>query len=65
MYIDPSAGGVIFQVLIVLFGFASGAVLMFSSRIKIGIAKSRRWLRERNQTDPTLEQSSIDDQISE
>ena len=49
MYIDPSAGGLIFQVLAVLFGFMSGAVLLFSSRIKMGVAKIRRRLRERKQ----------------
>jgi hypothetical protein len=50
MYIDPSAGGMIFQVLAVLFGLISGGVLLFSSRIKMGVAKMRRRLREKNQT---------------
>jgi len=48
MYIDPSSGGLIFQALAVLFGVASGAVLLFSSRIKMGVAKGRRWWREKN-----------------
>jgi hypothetical protein len=51
MYIDPSAGGLIFQVLAVLFGVISGGVLLFSSRIKMGVAKMRRRLRERDQAD--------------
>ena len=49
MYIDPSAGGMIFQVLAVAFGVISGGVLLFSSRIKMGVATMRRRLRERNQ----------------
>ena len=49
MYIDPSAGGLIFQALAVLFGFASGAILLFSGRIKMGIARGKRWWREKNQ----------------
>lgn len=48
MYIDPSSGGLIFQVLAVMFGVISGGVLLFSSKIKMGFAKGRRWLRERN-----------------
>jgi hypothetical protein len=51
MYIDPSAGGMIFQVLAVLFGYISGVVLLFSSRIKMGVEKMRRRLRERNHAD--------------
>ena len=47
MYIDPNSGGLLFQVLIVIFGVFSGAVLLFSSRIKMGIAKMRRAIRER------------------
>lgn len=57
MYIDPSAGGVIFQVLAVLFGFMSGGVLLFSSRIKMGVAKMRRRQRERRHADS----GSLDD----
>lgn len=47
MYIDPNSGGLIFQVLVVMFGVISGAVLIFSSRIKMGISKLRRSLREK------------------
>jgi hypothetical protein len=59
MYIDPSTGGMLFQVLAVAFGVISGAVLMFSSRIKMGIAQLRRKLRkeeepaEENKTEET------------
>jgi hypothetical protein len=48
MYIDPNTGGLLFQVLIVLFGVFSGTVLIFSSKIKMGIAKLRRKYRERS-----------------
>jgi len=47
MYIDPNSGGLIFQVLILMFGVISGAVLIFSSRIKMGISRLRRSLREK------------------
>ena len=48
MYIDPSAGGVLFQALLVVFGLISGSVLLFSSRIKMGVARFQRYLRERS-----------------
>lgn len=46
MYIDPNTGGMLFQVLAVLFGVFSGVILLFSSRIKMGIAKLRRAMRK-------------------
>jgi hypothetical protein len=48
MYIDPNSGGMLFQVLLVLFGVLSGSVLLFSSKIKMGIAKFRRMRREKS-----------------
>lgn len=53
MYIDPSTGGMLFQVLAVAFGVVSGTILMFSSRIKMGIAQLRRKLRK--EEEPTEE----------
>lgn len=47
MYIDPNSGGLIFQILAVMFGVISGAVLIFSSRIKMGISKIQRAIREK------------------
>jgi hypothetical protein len=41
-YIDPNTGGIIFQVLILLFGVASGVLLFFSGRIKKAYFKIRR-----------------------
>lgn len=46
MYIDPNTGGVLFQALAVMFGVFSGVVLLFSSKIKMGIAKLRRAIRK-------------------
>ncbi len=51
MYIDPNTGGILFQTLAVLFGVFSGVVLLFSSKIKMGIAKLRRAFK--NETDET------------
>lgn len=46
MYIDPNTGGILFQTLAVLFGVFSGVILLFSSKIKMGIAKLRRKMRK-------------------
>jgi hypothetical protein len=35
MYIDPSTGGLLFQVLAIAFTAISGVVLVFSNRIKM------------------------------
>lgn len=45
MYIDPSSGGLIFQILVLVFGVISGVVLIFSSKIKMGISRLKRALR--------------------
>ncbi len=42
MYIDPNTGGVLFQVLAVVLGVFSGAVLLFSGKIRAGLARFRR-----------------------
>ncbi len=34
MYIDPNTGGMLFQILAVVFGIFSGTVLIFSSKIR-------------------------------
>ena len=41
MYIDPNTGGMLFQVLAVVFAMFSGVFLIFSSKIRAGIAKLR------------------------
>ncbi len=48
MYIDPSSGGLLFQVLLIAFGVISGAVLIFSSKIKMTYAKLMRSFREKS-----------------
>ncbi len=44
-YIDPNTGGMLFQVLIVLFGLASGFILFFSRQIRMGFARLSRFFR--------------------
>jgi hypothetical protein len=48
MYIDPNTGGMLFQILAVLFGVFSGIVLIFSSKIKMAVARIKRLLRSRS-----------------
>jgi uncharacterized membrane protein len=56
MYIDPNTGGMLFQALLVIFGILSGTVLIFSSRIKMGVAKLMRSFREKSKgVDETAE----------
>jgi hypothetical protein len=55
MYIDPNTGGVLFQTLAILFGVFSGVVLLFSSKIKMGIAKLRRAMRKEPEETKTTE----------
>lgn len=61
MYIDPNSGGMVFQVLLVLFGVISGAILLFYSRIKMGVARLRRSLREKREQGSSLEGGSSPD----
>jgi len=42
MYIDPNTGGILFQALAGVFIALSGVILIFSRRIREGIAKMRR-----------------------
>jgi len=58
MYIDPNSGGLLFQVLLVMFGVISGGVLVFSSKIKMGIAKLRRTMREKTKEDQISQTSA-------
>ena len=53
MYIDPNTGGMLFQILAIMFGVISGAVLIFSSKIKMGFSKLRRSMREKRGKDKT------------
>lgn len=49
MYVDPNSGGMLFQILAVVFGFFSAVILFFSGRIRLLIARLRRKLREGSQ----------------
>jgi len=44
-YIDPNTGGMLFQILAVLFGIFSGLLLFFSGQIKKAFYRFRRFLR--------------------
>ena len=61
MYIDPNTGGMLFQILAILFGVISGTVLIFSSRIKMGFSKLRRSMRgktdQNEMTESTTEEN--------
>lgn len=61
MYIDPASGGMLFQILLILFGMVSGAVLIFSSKIKLGLSKLRRSFREKlGNTENTQQENHLD-----
>jgi hypothetical protein len=47
-YIDPNTGGMLFQVLAVLFGVISAMILVFSSKIKMLYYRLTRFFREKN-----------------
>lgn len=44
-YVDPSSGGLLFQILAAGFVAISGMVLFFSSQIRMMFARFQRWLR--------------------
>jgi hypothetical protein len=46
MYIDPNTGGVLFQALAAILAVASGALLVFSGKIRETIARLRRRFRK-------------------
>jgi hypothetical protein len=45
MYIDPNSGGLLFQLLAVMFGVVSGAILSFSGKITMFLSRTLRFLR--------------------
>jgi hypothetical protein len=48
-YIDPNTGGMLFQILAVLFGVISGALLLFSGKIKGVYYQLKRKIKSSNQ----------------
>jgi hypothetical protein len=59
MYIDPNTGGMLFQILLVMFGVISATVLLFSGKIRIAYAKMRRKMRSR--THPEEQATTVSD----
>lgn len=61
-YIDPNTGGMLFQVLAVLFGVISATILVFSSKIKMLYYRLTRSIRERNTgADDQVEPEELND----
>lgn len=58
MYIDPNTGGQLFQILAASFALISGFILIFSSRIRMWLARMRRNRQgtSENQTPPDSDQ---------
>lgn len=56
MYIDPSTGGQLFQILAIAFTAISGAVLIFSNRIKMFFSRLRRSSKSAVEEDQTSEE---------
>lgn len=52
MYIDPNTGGILFQVLAASLAAISGVLLIFSRKIREGIAKMRRSSRKDENEEP-------------
>ncbi len=45
-YVDPNTGGMLFQLLAVLFTVFSGILLFFSARIRMAFSRAVRFVRE-------------------
>ena len=58
-YIDPNTGGMVFQLLAVLFGVISGLILVFSSRIKMLFFRVMR--KVRHQEEPESEPAPVEE----
>ena len=58
-YIDPNAGGMLFQILAVAIGLFSGFILFFSSRIKKAFYRGMRSLR--GEQDEAVEETPTPD----
>ena len=57
-YIDPNTGGMLFQMLAILFAAFSGILFFFSRQIKTAFARLRRSLRKSDE--PTKEEPTPD-----
>jgi hypothetical protein len=55
-YVDPNTGGMIFQVLAIIFAFFSGTMLFFSARIRMAVARFSRRLRHLGKRDADVQE---------
>jgi hypothetical protein len=55
-YIDPNTGGMVFQLLAVLFSVLSGLVLLFSSRIRMAFFRLMRALKGQKESQEKAEE---------
>ena len=64
MYIDPSSGGMLFQIFAVLFALISGMILLYAGKIRMLLSRAGRFLRERaaNQDQPAQPGSGKSDE---
>jgi hypothetical protein len=61
-YIDPNTGGMLFQILAVLFGVISGALLLFSGKIKGYYYRIRRRM-QRSEDESSVESLDIEEDV--
>ncbi len=54
-YIDPNTGGMLFQLLAVIFAVFSGFLFFFSRQIKAGFARFKRYLRKSDEPGDELD----------
>jgi hypothetical protein len=55
-YIDPNTGGMVFQLLAVIFSVVSGLVLLFSSRIRMAFFRLKRRVKGQEDTQEEIEE---------
>jgi hypothetical protein len=58
MYIDPNTGGMLFGMLAAAFAGVSALLMAFSGKIRGTIARWRRGMREKDQTEETAADES-------
>ena len=56
MYIDPSTGGQLFQILAIAFTAVSGVILIFSNKIKMFFSRLRRSSKKSSNEEQTIEE---------
>lgn len=61
MYIDPSSGGLLFQILAIAFTTISGVILLFSNRIKMFFSRLRRSSGEEDKSNNQEPSTTVED----